>query len=533
MLWTSPERITATRTPAKATAARTAVRLHTSTVSAVDLNMNPRVAVYARQSVKVDEGVARQVELANAHAQSLGWVVIDTYLDNSVSATKARGPESQWARMLQDIDQGRVDTVVVVAIDRLLRRQADIFHLVEPTRKVRVVAIRNGIDTGTSTGKMTMGILVSVAEAEIDTKSERALPYRQARRAAGHPNAGRTVYGYRWVPQAVRGGETRYVVDERERVHVRYMFEETLGGASIGSIVRHLNDAGQTTRQGKPWLSSTVRRILLNPFLAGLLPPAQTLRYDSRAVDLDACTIGAWEPIVTRDELVAVRARLMNPKRKKQRGNDRRWLLSGLAICDVCGGSVISCRTKDGDHGYRCKAGHFQRKGNIIDQAVADLVVSRLSLPDARDLLKPKDTVDVPALLTRQKAIEARVQSLVDFVADGTFSASDIKERKSLLDIEAATVEQELADALTNDPLAEVITAEDVRAKWDALSLSRQREVVRLICTPVIHRVGKGVRVRTLDQADHTLHYQWALPVSTNPPALPIDRAALGGLLAR
>lgn len=485
--------------------------------------------MYARQSVQVDEGVARQVELATAYAESQGWQVVDRYVDNAVSATKVRGPESQWARMLQDIDQGRVDTVVVVAIDRLLRRQADIFHLVEPTRKVRVVAMRQGVDTTTPSGKMTMAILVAVAEAEIDTKSERALPYREARRASGHPNAGRTVYGYRWVPQAVREGETRYVVDEDEAKIVRFIFHELISGASIGSVVRTLNAAGETTRQGKPWLSSTIRRVAMNPFLAGLLPPAQTLRYDNRAVDLDACTPGAWEPIVTKDELIYLRARLMDPKRKKQRGNDRRWLLSGLAVCDVCDGPVISCRTKEGLHGYRCKAGHFQRKGDIIDQAVAETMIMRLSLPDARDLVKPKDAVDVPALLTRQKAIQARVQNLVGLVADGTFNAVDIKERKALLDIEAATVEQELADALTNDPLAEVVTADDVRAKWDSLSLSRQREVVRLICTPVIHQVGKGVRVTTLDQADHTMHYRWRLPVSTT---FPIDREALSGLLA-
>lgn len=494
----------------------------TPAFSAVEQSMN-RVAVYARQSVVVDEGVARQVEVCQEHAARQGWSVVDTYVDNGVSGTKLRTEGTRWADMLADIDAGRVDTIVVVAIDRLTRRQSDLFELLEPRRTVRVVALRQGIDTATSTGRLMMGVLVSFAQQEIDTKAERAKPYREARRSAGHPGAGLTVYGYKWQHASARDAKgTRYLIDPTEAAHVRAMFEELLGGGTLGSVCRMLNAQGIRTRRGAEWGPSTVRRIVTNPMVAGLLPPDGGSRhYDHTGLDIDQCSPGAWDGIVAPEKVAAARALLVDPRRRTQTSTDRKWLLSGLALCGKCGGPIRSARSKEGHHAYRCVVGCFQRRGDILDSYARHVALQRLQEPDAAALVRPSDQHDIPGLKARKAALEAKTDQLLRLLMDSLITEAQFRDQKSLVDVEHATVSQDLTQALTTDPLAAVVSAEDVEAAWDALSLARQRTVLSGLLRLWIDQVGKGVRVTTLEAAAATTRLVWAVPGRTvfNPPA--------------
>ena len=45
-------------------------------------------------------GVGTQRDRINALIKARGWTLADEYVDNSVSASKARGKGTAWARML-------------------------------------------------------------------------------------------------------------------------------------------------------------------------------------------------------------------------------------------------------------------------------------------------------------------------------------------------------------------------------------------------------------------------------------------------
>src|SRR5690625_7404151 len=77
-----------------------------------------RVAIYARQSVEEPQGILQQLEDCRVEAQRRGWTVIDTYPDDDVSGTKARGEKTQWARMLADFDAGKFEAVLANDVDR-------------------------------------------------------------------------------------------------------------------------------------------------------------------------------------------------------------------------------------------------------------------------------------------------------------------------------------------------------------------------------------------------------------------------------
>ena len=314
------------------------------------------------------------------------------------------------------------------------------------------------------------------------------------------------------MPASARGpANTRYVVDEAEASDVRKIFTEFLVGASLGQIARDLNSAGSSTRKGARWRSDNVRRILMNPFYAALLPPAQPSGKHSLAqIDLGACTPGAWEAIVEVEQLIAARGRLVGVK-PNHNGTARRWLLSGLAICSVCSEPVRSARgethptaRKDGGgtapsqryHTYRCVNGHFMRNGDVIDDFVAALCIARLSQADAAALLLPESNgADISALHNRRDALRASRKNVFSLIDDDPARLAAAEDRLDDLEDQLRALDEEIMRVTSRSPFADLVGVEDARAWWESATLARRRAVVDFLMNVSICPIGKGRRV--------------------------------------
>lgn len=77
------------------------------------------------------------------------------------------------------------DTVVVTAIDRLGRSVAEVTHTIAQLGHRRIVlrALRDGIGTGTPTGRAVAAIMATLAELELELGRERRAASRDSRRA--------------------------------------------------------------------------------------------------------------------------------------------------------------------------------------------------------------------------------------------------------------------------------------------------------------------------------------------------------------
>ena len=132
-----------------------------------------RCAVYTRKSS--EEGLEQ--EFNSLHAQreaceayivsqrSEGWVLVrDQYDDGGISGGTLERPGLQ--RLLEDIEDGLVDVVVVYKIDRLSRSLADFAKLVEVFDRngVTFVSVTQSFNTTTSMGRLTLNILLSFAQ---------------------------------------------------------------------------------------------------------------------------------------------------------------------------------------------------------------------------------------------------------------------------------------------------------------------------------------------------------------------------------
>jgi DNA invertase Pin-like site-specific DNA recombinase len=128
-----------------------------------------RCAVYTRKSS--EEGLEQ--EFNSLHAQreaceayiasqrSEGWVLVrDQYDDGGISGGTLERPGLK--RLLEDIEDGLVDVVVVYKIDRLSRSLADFAKLVEVFDRngVTFVSVTQSFNTTTSMGRLTLNILL-------------------------------------------------------------------------------------------------------------------------------------------------------------------------------------------------------------------------------------------------------------------------------------------------------------------------------------------------------------------------------------
>ena len=132
-----------------------------------------KCAIYTR--VSSDSGLEQefnsldnQREASEAYIKSQaheGWKLIrDHYDDGGFSGGSIDRPALQ--NLLEDVKKGRIDVIVVYKVDRLTRSLADFAKLVElfDAHGVSFVSVTQAFNTTTSMGRLTLNVLLSLAQ---------------------------------------------------------------------------------------------------------------------------------------------------------------------------------------------------------------------------------------------------------------------------------------------------------------------------------------------------------------------------------
>lgn len=150
------------------------------------------------------------------------------------------------------------------------------------------------------------------------------------------------------------------------------------------------------------------------------------------------------------------------------------------------------------------------RNGDIIDQYVSEVCIARLAEKDAADLVAPRpDSIDIATLNSTREALKRRRQSIASFVARGLMTDTDADESLTSIAGELQAIDDQIARAVLNDPLAELALVDDVREWWGGATLARRRLLVETLMVVRIHPVGHGKRVTTLDGAADSVTLEW------------------------
>jgi site-specific DNA recombinase len=469
---------------------------------------------YARASMDrtgEELSVDRQVEDQRTLARVRGWSIVREIIDNDVSASgKRRRPGFEQA--LEAVRRGDAQMIVSTDMSRLTRGKArDEVRLLElgvETGLLLSFVRAPDLDLSTAAGRLTASILIAAARHEIEQKSERQR--RASRQAAeqGRRVGGRRPFGYGKVVGTDPGTgkpvrDYNALIDDEAKA-LRDAYDAVLHGVSLGRIARDWNDRGlhtpQETRDGQPslWNAQTVRPVLLNPRYAGLRHHVdEKLRRSMLPTKARLAGIvgpAQWPPVVDETVWRAVVSILTAPDRARQGSLDRR-LLTGVALCGVCGATVHGGANPQHQPTYRCSAayGHVGRRSEPVDEYVEEGTVRWLGRADAA--LPPEDdTSGVVELRTEMGALRARLNEQAALHAAGDIDTAQLRAGSALLRRRLEETEAQVAAAGRASIVAPLLGAGDVRAQWAALDLDRRRAIIDQIWVVRLLPPGRGTR---------------------------------------
>ena len=297
------------------------------------------------------QSVTNQLSLLQDFVDRHGLTVYDSYIDDGWSGTDFDRPA--FRRLLDDIEQGRVDLVLTKDLSRLGRDYILTGHYLEryfPEHGVRYISLLDGIDTGVESGANDAtpfrAIINDLYARDISRKIKSV---KQDKQRKGLFIGGRPVYGYRMHPTQ----KNRIVVDEAAAATVRRVFELARGGSSCRAIAALLNKEGTPTPAvyaGLPekacgsglWSAQRIADMLQNETYLGHMVQGRSVKVSYKSKKCRRKPKEEWvvvadthEPLIDADTFQQARLQLASRRRTRSRKYD--YLLKGLVFCHECG----------------------------------------------------------------------------------------------------------------------------------------------------------------------------------------------------
>lgn len=312
-----------------------------------------RCAVYTRKST--DEGLEQDFNSLDAQREACsayilsqageGWEQIEEHYDDGgwSGGTMERPAIKQ---LLDDVQAGRVDIIVVYKVDRLTRSLADFAKIVEilDEKGASFVSVTQAFNTTTSMGRLTLNVLLSFAQFEREVTGERIRDKIAASKRKGMWMGGTVPYGY-YVQ------ERKLLVNAAEAEEVRYIFNRYL---ELGSILKLADDLAAKEIRTRERTLRCGRKIGNVHFGRG--PLGHLLKnqvYIGKTKHKDSFYDGEHEPIIDVEVFEHVQTLLVLNNNDKRTSKNAKLpsLLAGL-IVDPEGRPMSPSRGQKGDKQY-------------------------------------------------------------------------------------------------------------------------------------------------------------------------------------
>jgi len=355
-------------------------------------------AAYARYSTDLqsDRSVEDQIALCEDFARRSGITIKHRFHDRAQSGATIAGRDG-LAAMLAAAVRGDFDVIIVEALDRLSRDQADLAGLYKRLSflGVDIVAVHDGKADHIQIG--IRGLVSALFLDDLKNKTRRGMAgvIEQGRHAGG------LAYGYRPTP-----GEPGVLqIYDPEADVVRRIFDDFNAGSSAREIAHALNAEGVPAPRGAAWGASAIHGnasrgygVLRNALYDGRLiwNKARMIRHPDTGR-----RVSRMNPPEQWKEVAVPHLRIVDPdvwqaaqrpRRKYTPGPGRKLrILSGLLKCAKCGSGMAICDKTGGYIGIRCSGRHERgicdnaRKYNLrrIEAAVIDGLRAAMTHPEA------------------------------------------------------------------------------------------------------------------------------------------------------
>jgi site-specific DNA recombinase len=433
-----------------------------------------RCAIYTRKST--EEGLQldynsldAQRDAAEAYIKSQkqeGWVCLsEKYDDGGYTGGNLDRPAAQ--RLLADVEEGRIDCIVVYKVDRLSRSLMDFARIIQILDKhnVSFVSVTQQFNTTTSMGRLTLNILLSFAQFEREIISERTRDKIAGARRKGKWTGGRPIMGYDVLREP---GGSKLIVNKVEAQRVRQIFEKYLETGSLMATLKWLDDKKWTNKQQKakdgtlkvspPFAKSSLQRLLVNIVYIGRIPHKENVYQGEHEAIIDE---GLFSQV---QSLLKMNCRSGGPHRNKYNA-----MLKGMVRCKHCGCAMSHHYVLNDNKRYRyyvCTNAQKRGWDKCVSPSLPAVELEEFVVGQIRSLRK--DDMFLSEVL--QKAQAKLYADVEHHQASLKMAESEMRQMlRSLGEISA----QSAYDARAADKLAEL--QDQIKQKEQAMTLLNEK----------------------------------------------------------
>ena len=426
-----------------------------------------RCAIYTRKSS--DEGLDQDFNSLDAQREACtayiasqrheGWVADKTrYDDGGISGGTLKRPAMQ--RLLDDIDAGRIQMVVVYKIDRLTRSLADFAKLVErfDATGCSFVSVTQAFNTASSMGRLTLNVLLSFAQFEREVTAERIRDKIAASKKKGLWMGGIPPLGYDPHPDPkIRG----LVVRQNEAKTVETIFHLYAQLGCLNAVMRKTSELGLLSKRhhfksgrtqgGNPFSRGQIYALLRNPIYIGKIRHKTNVWDGQHGAIID---IELWDRVQAKLQDASVRPRSR---------------LGSVSSYSKIGGAPLTGKLRD-ETGDRLTPTHTQRHGRrlryyvsnrlisggtdpsgwrlpavALEEAIADIIARHLSdLARGHRLCALPDVQIGDAVCTRASDLTQRLRNRAPGLLANITAAGQLTKGRIVLELHATELANEL-----------------------------------------------------------------------------------------
>jgi len=537
--------------------------------------MEKILAGYIRVSTEMQterDSLINQEEILTGYARARGKEV-KIYKDAGISAKDKERPAFQ--EMLSDARQGLIEAVVVTKLDRITRSLTDLLFLKEffEEHGIAFISVGQNLDTSTPMGRFSFYVLGLVAQLEREMTAERVAEDMKNRARRKKWNGGVVPFGFtsqmrhyrEWIKGKAKeqmkesGGQPlkkvmqsleqdpvirqeameharrimpepkTLAIDPSEAEVVKTIFQLYQKHKTFRGVVHRLNSRGIKTRDGEPWASTSIRRILQNHFYFGALTYNKRKSHGKtsrvRPEEEHIIVEDVFEPIISKDEFLAVQSLIADQKKIPSASKASPYLLTGLLECQYCGTKMYGYTYQDYRRKgtrlyqyYRCN-GHISKgaavcPGNTVSASLVEgLITEELKslstnpkeLGEKAADFKIKFDEEIKPLLDRQKEIrqlldqvDKKFKRLLGLYEEELIEKKDFLAEKTSLDAQRRFLNEEMEEIgqrLVSNDLAgfdlenTLSSIHNLAEVFDELDLEERKELLRIVVNKV--EVGK------------------------------------------
>ena len=435
-----------------------------------------RTAIYLRvssdrQSQEGDSIAAQRQALTKYIDDRPDLVLAGEYIDDGISGTKY-SQRDELQRMLADVEEGKIDLILFVKLDRFFRsvRHYTAAQAILDKHGVGWTAIWEPIyDTTTPQGRLIVNQMMSIAQFEAENTGQRIKQVQAYKVTQGEVISGNPPYGYRI--------ENKHLVPSETAEGVLLAFQTFERTGSINGSLREL--AGVP---GLPRIQKDFKKMLKNPVYIG--------KYrDNDHFCEPIIPLPLWERV---QELLPINIR----------SNQRQtYIFSGLIRCAECGASYAANtrRRQRGNylqiiHQYRCPK-HFMRKPALCTntKVMNENVLERYLIENLSSMIE-KTVVEYEATAkpARDKAariakLQGKVDKLKELFINDLISLEEYKADKETLTAQIEALQAEAAEEPTvNTEALKQLQGMNFRGIYEGMEPDEKRRFWRAIIK-VIH----------------------------------------------